>query len=1070
MHIATITTRRPIATTMFFLAIILIGIVSVWRLPVELLPDISFPKLIVWTTWRDAGPVEVEEFVTRKVEETLATLPGVRRIKSISRSGSSMVVLEMLWGTDMDFLSLTLREKLDNLTHGVLPERVDKPVILRTNPGARPVMTLVVTGDGALQDYFTLARDVFRRRFEQIDGVALASVTGGRKREIHVEIDMTKAQTLGISIAQIEKALQQANDNRSGGSIRKGRYRYALRTVGEFRSLDDIAATVVFIGKKNGKQIPVHLRELAKITDSFQEAKGETRFNGKPAIGLLIFRESGANTIEVAGQMSAAIDQLQRQYPKAKIMVVDNQAEFISESVDQVKQALIYGGILAFLVLFFFLHDIRNPLNIAISMPVSIIATFTLMYFANISLNMISLGGLALCIGMLVDNSIVVLENIFRRRDYGQEFFEAAVAGTREVTMPIIASTFTTIAVFFPILYIEGVAGQLFRDQSLTVSFSLLCSLIVALTLLPMIAAQWRDRQQKELVAPRFPGWRLKRNTIAALLLFFPRWCSFFLRGLLRFWTENFKNYYAKLCLPAFAWIDRLYLRFSNRYEKILQTALDFPRRTFGLTIVVFFLALAASTLIDRRLMPEVEQGEFIIEISLPPGTRLEITRKLSRQIEKIALADPAVSRVFSRVGQVENEMYTLQKQQGTHYAELTVFLDPGAKTRTVAARMQQKLDKIDARAISLKAAATTISEVLGANNADLSVEIRGNDIVKVNHVLEQTQQKIMQIDGVRQCVADVAEKQPEMHLQIDRRKAALAGVEISAIAGHIRNFIHGAIPTDFKAFDRKIPILVRADAGSRADINALLRSQIQLARRSVPVSEFVAVQQTLTPAAILRENQVRQQTLSITVGDRNQFAVSREIAAMISQLDLPEDVQVQLGARHAEMLRSFRELAFAFLLAFILVFMILAAQFESVKLPFIIIFSIPLALIGVVVGLLLTGQSFNGRSLIGIVVLVGIVVNDAIVKVDFIRQEQQQGSKLRPAILAAGQKRLRPIIMTTVTTVLGLLPMALGFGTGAELRQPLAIAIIFGLSFATALILVVVPVLYLVVQKEGKN
>ncbi len=989
---------------MLFLAVILIGIVSVLRLLVDLLPDISFPRLVISTAYRDAGPAEMEEFVTRRIEEVVATLPGVRRIRSTSRSGNSLVFVEMVWGTDMDFATLALREKLDNLRHAAFSESVEKPVILRTDPGAKPIMNLAITGEGTLYEFYTLSRDVFRRRFEQIAGVAMTTVTGGRKREIHVEIEMDKAQTLGISIEQIENALKRANDSRPGGSIRKGRYRYALRTVGEFRTLKDIGETVIFTGTDSKKQTPVLLRDIAVISDNFKEKTGETRYNGAPAIGLLITKESGANTVDVAAKMQQAIEQLRRQYQRVKITVVDNQAEFISESINQVRQALFYSGILAFLVLFFFLHDIRNPLNIAISMPISIIATFALMYFFDVSLNMISLGGLALGVGMLVDNSIVVLENIFRRQKGELPLETAAVLGAREVTMPIIASTLTTIAVFFPILYIDGVAGQLFRDQSLTVSFSLLCSLVVALALLPMIAVQWRTKTKTIQPAAGLSFEKLSLKSLWRLINALPRLVIYFFRGLLRYWRENLQKGYEKLFTPAFSSFEKIYLALSKRYENRLLNALENPRRTLLITLTLFLLALISSMQIDRRLMPKVEQGIFVIDITLPAGSRLEITRQLNRQVENVVMADTAVSSVFSRVGNIEDEMRSMQKHRGANFSEITVFLHPGHKRRQVAARLQKKLREIDAGAITVRAAATAISEVLGSAQADLTVHVRSNETDAALQVADNLRRKILQIEGVRQCVSDTEEKQPELHLKIDRRKVALAGADIATIARHIRSFIHGALPTDFKSFDRKIPILARADTNSRESIKSLLRSQIKINQMFLPVSEFVSLEQALIPAAIERENQVRQQTLSVTIGGRSHFAVSEEILALIAEMKIPDNMQVVLGGQQQEMQRSFHEMLFAFFFAFVLVFMILAAQFESLLLPFIIIFSIPLALIGVVAGLLLTGQSFNVMSLIGIVVLVGIVVNDAIVKVDFIRQERQRGADVLQAILLPGK------------------------------------------------------------------
>ena len=1067
MHIAHFTTRRPVATAMVFLAVVLIGVVSFTRLPVNLLPDIAFPRLLVWTTYRDVGPAEIEEFVTIPVEEAVSTVPGVRRVHSVSHEGMSLVTVEFVWGTDMDFAALTLREKLDNLSHS-LPREVERPVILRVDPRARPIMTLAVSGDASLHRLYTLARDVFKRRLEQIDGVAMAAVTGGLQREIRIEVDMQKLAAFGITLSQIEQALQFANDARPGGSIKKGRYRYALRTLGEFQSVQDIAETVVYIGNEKDGTVPVRLADIADIRDTFRERQGLTRYNGREAIGLLVTKESGANTVQVAGEVLHVIEQLRQQYPEVELIVVDNQAEFITAAIAQVRQALIYGALLAFLVLFFFLHDLRNPVNIALSMPISVIATFALMYFAGVSLNMVSLGGLALGVGMLVDNSIVVLENIFRREEEGLPLLEASVEGTREVSMAITASTLTTIAVFFPIIYIRGVAGQLFRDQSLTVAFSLLASLVVALALLPMIAARWQKApapSREDATGEKYPSAVIQGETLRQKARLWMqkigRGVVAFVSGLFRYWGTQLAAAANRLTAPLFRLFDRGFERFSRRYESGLEWALNHPRRVLLTTLLVFVLSLLIGSTIDRRLMPEVEQGRFSVSVHLPPGTVLDATAELVAKIESLLQKHRAVAGVFSQIGLVEGDMRSVQARAGTHMAEIQVFLKPGFRSRRVMQALQPKLVALYPGAISLQAPQTAIGEILGTARADLEVQIRGNDADSAAVVMRTLRQKLRRIPGITQIFSSEEQKRPEIRLVIDREKAVLYDVPPRAVADFVQQVMHGRIATDFKDFDRKIPVLLRADERHRHKLTELLQMPLNHNGRSVPVSELVRLEQTLAPAAIEREDQVRQRSLFVSISGRGYNAVARDVENILQTLELPYGFQVRLGGQRQEMLESFREMVFAFVLAFVLVFMILAAQFESLVHPFVIIFTVPLAIIGVVVGLLVTGQSFNVMSLIGLVVLVGIVVNDAIVKVDFINQERRRSTGLRRAILLAGRKRLRPILMTTITTVLGLLPMAIGFGEGAELRRPLAIAIIFGLIFATVLTLIVVPVGY---------
>ncbi|MCH8286607.1 efflux RND transporter permease subunit, partial [candidate division KSB1 bacterium] len=493
MHISEISVRRPVTTTMFFLAVVLIGIISLTRLSVDLLPDLSYPRLTIWTKYMNVPPQEVERRVTRNIETSLQTLQGVKKISSISQEGLSLVQVDFEWGTNMDFMTLTVREQLDRQYYATFAE-ADRPIIVRVDPSNQPIMSLSVSGDDLLE-LKEFSRAIVKRRLEQIDGVALATVTGGLDREIHVDVDIDRLLTFGISLQSISGALSAANESKPGGYIQKGNYRYSLRTKGEFQTVDQLNDVVV--GRFN--EGIVYLRNVANVSDGFRERDNITRYNGRESIGIIIQKEAGSNTVSVAKEIKEVLGQLRNEFPDVSISIAYNQADFISNSINTVLLSILFGGILAFLVLFLFLHDPRNPINISIVIPISIIATFSLLYFTDVSLNIMSLGGLALGVGMLVDNSIVVLENIFRHRQEGKGIIEAAIDGSKEVSMAVSASTFTTIAVFFPIIFVEGIAGQLFRDQSLTITFSMICSLVVSLTVLPMLASHLFQFKNKEL-------------------------------------------------------------------------------------------------------------------------------------------------------------------------------------------------------------------------------------------------------------------------------------------------------------------------------------------------------------------------------------------------------------------------------------------------------------------------------------------------------------------------------------------------------------------------------------------
>ena len=1085
---------------MLVLAVVLLGGISYARLPIDLLPEVSFPRLVVHTGYPNVAPAEIERLVTEPIEQQAAAVPGVEKVTSVSQEGISLVTLRFAWGTDMDFATLNVRERLDNI-RDALPESADRPSILRVDPQAEPVMALSLSGGGNLLYNKEIAEDVFRRRLEQLDGVAQASVTGGLDREIQIDVDPVLLESNGITLAEVSSALDQANYSARGGTILRGRYRYPLRTLGEFQTVEEIGNVVVGrqetggagraagggagaggsaggAGNEDDGFRLVRLRDVAAVVDGFAEREEIARYNGTESVGIMVFKESGANTVAVSDQVHETLALLKEQYPDFTAEVAYNQATFIDDSISNVVQALVLGGLLAFVVLFFFLRDPRYPVAIATAIPISVVGTFALMDAFGVSLNIMSLGGLALGVGMLVDNSIIVLENIFRHRQAGAGALEAAALGAEEVQGAITASTLTTISVFGPIIYVQGVAGELFGALSLAVAFSLLASLAVALTLLPALAGHFRGdgagSDDQDAAAPDEPSARgaglfARVGGVLVWLVMLPirlvRGAFGLARELLGFWLEMAGRFLQTAFGPLLRAFDAGFNVFAAWYHGVLSAALD--RRGLVLVVAAGALAgvLAVAAGLERDLLPDVDQGAFDVRVELAEGSRLETTAAAVESLEESLLAEADVEAVFSHVGRDVQATGDEGQATGLHTAKLQVRLAADTETEAAVTRLQRLTGEFPPGALSFETGqATALGQILGGGEADIAVRLRGEDLDETYGFAEEVRARLSSVAGIRNVRIGSERGQPQYQISISPEAAAAYGIDRRVIAETIQSSMLGDRATEFVDFDRKIAVMVRLPDELRHDAATL----DQLRVRGVPLRELVVIEQTLGPAEIRREDQGRVVTVYADVAGGGLAAAIASIEEALSELRTPFDVRMDVGGENEEMRRSFRDLGFAFGLAVLLVYMILAAQFESFVHPFTILTAVPLALVGALLALAITGQGLNTMSLIGVVILVGIVVNDAIVKVDFINQGRARGRTLREAILRAGEVRLRPIVMTTVTTVLGLLPMALGIGRGADLRAPMAISVIGGLVVATALTLIVVPVVYSVVEDVG--
>lgn len=1007
--IITYAVEHRVTMLMVTLAAVIFGVVSLGRLPVQLLPNISYPTLTLQTEYPDSAPNEIENLISRPLEEAVGVVPGLRRIVSSSRAGVSEITLEFGWDTDMNFAALDVREKVDLIQ---LPQDAKAPVLLRYDPALDPVVRLGLSGgtNPIMQRY--LGEQVIKKELESLKGVAASKVLGGLTEEIHIDVDEQRLAALQIPISSIANALGSENINAAGGRLRDRDTQFLVRTLNEFQSPEDIAETVVF---SDDVRI-VKLGEVARITRAYKEREVITRIDGEPAVEIAIYKEGDANLVDVAARVRGHLRNLDKVLPAGvNVEVLSDQSTFIESAVKQVQNNALMGGVLAILVLLVFLRDFRSTFIIALAIPTSIITTFVLMYKQGLTLNVMSLGGLALGVGMLVDNSIVVLESIVRHvKQGGKDRAESVIEGTNEVAQAVAASTFTTVAVFLPILFVEGIARQIFKDQALTVTYALLVSLVVSLTLTPMVASLGRKKKSNE-----------------------------------------------KLHAPE---KTRPHGFFNRVYGGLLHGALN-NRALVVLTAVALFAgSLYMGRSLGADLIPPLSQGEFKFSVEFPEGTPIEQTNVNMAQIEESLLSIPYVASVYANIGIDADESGSIRSKKENH-AELNVTLHPsarGEKEEQIINQVREKIGVLD------NASATLKRPTYFTFKTPIAVEIYGYDLRTLSEVSDRVAGSMDNIEGLRDVTESLEAGSPEIQVRFDREKLKKADIDLATASQTLRTSILGRVATDYKEQDRQLDVLVRSD-DSQSLAFADLPSMIIGYKNGVPV-RLASVAEVVTergPAEILRVSQTRAAVVSANLQNRDLGSVTSDIQTVMAGIPLPPNISVAIGGQNEEMQSSLKSLKFAVALAIFMVYLVMASQFESLLNPFLILFTVPMALIGVVAALVVTQTPVSVVVMIGAIMLAGIVVNNGIVLVDLVSQLQRRGYSVRDALVEAGQTRLRPILMTTTTTVLALIPMALGRGEGGEIGAPLAVTVIGGLLVATLLTLVVIPVLYSLTHRD---
>jgi len=1017
LNLPNFSVNRPVTILMLFIGLILIGLISYQNLGLDLLPDLSFPMSAIIVSYSGVAPQEIENMVTIPLEEAVGTIQGVKKISSYSREGSSLVLMEFNWGTDMDVSALNIREKIDQIK-GFLPDDAGDPMVIKFDPSLMPILVLGIDSEERdLQKLQEYAEDIIKPRLERMEEVASVTINGGLDREILVSIDSDKLRSYQLSFGQVTAALAGENVNLPAGTLREGTINFLIRTLGRFESTQDIEE--ILISNIRGKKI--YLGDIAKVEDTFKERNSITYVNGKPGIMVSLQKESGKNTVTVAKRVFKELEIIQKLLPAdISIIPVFDSSDFIKKTISQVGWVALYGAIIAVFVLFFFLGNFSSTLIIGFAIPISLIFTFTLLYFSNLTLNMMTLGGLALGIGMMVDNSIVVLENIFRYRELGTDIKESACLGASEVGTAISASTFTTIAVFLPIVYVQGIASELFRPMGYTITFSLLTSLLVALTLVPMLSS-------------KILRFKVKDNSPSTS-------------------KEN-------LVQNSMNQGGRIFNFVREEYSRLLGWSLRHRGIVFILAVIIFVGSIMLIPFVGTEFIPSSDQGQFNINITLPTGTNLETTREVVSEVEKIVLGISEIKSILTTAGEGSGGM-GFSTEGGNSGTIMVNLVEQNKRDRSMAQIINQLRQKIgtypDAQ---IKFSEQSMSFSSGS---DLEVKISGDSLDELENIANRILISIAEVEGVYDLESSVEDVRPELHVNIDREKANLYGLNTAQIASTVHDALLGRVASIYQEKGEQIDIRIRLDEEDRNSIkeveNLLISSSVGL---QIPLKEIAEVTVGSGPKGIDRENQQRIVNVSGNISGRVLGKVIQDAQKQLEKLVLPEDYRYEFIGENKEMQESFLQLALALVLSIILVYMIIAAQFESLLMPLAVMFSVPFSLIGVILALLLADKSLNVLSYIGIIMLVGIVVNNSIVLIDYINQLRQKGMERKEAIILGGKTRLRPILMTMFTTVLALVPMAIGSGEGAELRAPMAITIIGGLTSSTFLSLIIVPIFY---------
>ena len=1012
MNLPKFSVNNPVTTVMMALIIAVFGFISFGRLGLDMLPDIEFPTVSIVTSYIGVASEDIETVITKPIEDAVATVKDVKKVQSVSQEGSSVVTVEFNSGTNVDVAAQDLRDKLGMIS-GFLPQDAQDPMVLKMDVGAIPVLGFGVTSTSLSNaELKKLLEDFVKDKIERLDGVATLEIQGGQDREILIRLNKDLMDLHGFDQAQITQKLRSENVNLSGGYLEKGFLEMPLKTRGEFKSLEEIENIILAV--KNNQ--PIYLRDVARIEDTFEEQRSFSRTNGKASLLIFINKQSDANTAKMAELSKEKLEELKASLPQdVEFSLVMDQSRQIQKATSSVSQSGLIGAFLAIAVLYLFLRSVGSTIAIAVAIPLSVVATFIPLYAFGYTFNMMTLGGLSLGIGMLVDNAVVVIENIYRHLEKTGKRKTSAILGAKEVGMAIVASTLTTVAVFIPMSMGSGIAGQLSRGLSLTIVFSLMASLFVALTIVPMIASKIFKNKK---VSPAKPNER----------------------------------------------VDQLGLfeKIQNFYKKVLIWSLHHRKKVIGGSIGLLLGVVGLTFFIGAEFMPSVERSILMFEFKLPAGTSLAQTDKTSQMLEKI---------IMENVG---DDMVSLTSFAGQNDsgAGMGGGVNEGMIMMNMKDKSERKLSAVEIEEIvrqnkppikGLEVNAVDMSAMMtGGTGNPIDLKIFGNDMETLEKTAEEIKEKIKEVQGLRDINISLDEGKPELTVAIDREKASFLGVSVGQVGTALKNGVLGEVATQFREKGEETDIRVRFEEEFRNNLEEIENLQVvSTTGEKVSLKQIVKISQVSGPIKINREDQLR--VVSVTAGlvDRDAGSATADIQKALADYQPPAGYFIEYGGSFKQMQESFQTMAFALIIGILLVYMVMASQFESLVYPFVAMFEIPLAFIGVGLALFVTGQPLSLPAFMGVIMLAGIIVNNAIVLIDYVNQLRARGADVFEALIEGGVTRLRPILITSLTTVLGMLPMALSRQEGSEMMRPMAIAVIGGLVVSTFLTLVVIPVAY---------